>query len=80
MMIGRPWRSLLRRPDLKRDGDVKFNPADYDAARLAQYYGYKYVAPIILAVGVAGGVANLITLSNRKKFSGRFYVYIRKVA
>ena len=31
-----------------------------------QKYGYGYVAPTILAIGVLGGIANMMTLSNRQ--------------
>ena len=43
-----------------------------------QKIGYGVVAPVILAIGVVGGFANMVTLSNRAKFRGRFYTYIRQ--
>ena len=43
-----------------------------------QRIGYGIVAPTILGIGVVGGLANMATLSNRTKFRGRFYTYIRQ--
>ena len=43
-----------------------------------QRIGYGIIAPTILGIGVVGGLANMVTLSNRKKFRGRFYTYIRQ--
>ena len=43
-----------------------------------QKIGYGIVAPVILGIGVLGGFANIVTLSNRTKFRGRFYTYIRQ--
>ena len=54
--------------------------ADKELIELANYYGYKYVAPVIFAIGLAGNVANMIILRNRKKFSGRLYIYLRALA
>lgn len=48
--------------------------------RLPFILGYTVVAPIIFAIGILGNAANLATLSNRKRFSGRLYVYLRALA
>ena len=46
---------------------------------LAEKIGYQYFAPFILAIGIIGSLANLITLSHRK-FSGRLYVYLKALS
>ena len=46
----------------------------------ATFIGYGVVAPVIFAVGLAGNLATLVTLSNRTKFSGRIYTYLRALA
>ena len=46
----------------------------------ATFIGYGIVAPVIFAVGLAGNFATLVTLSNRTKFSGRIYTYLRALA
>ena len=46
----------------------------------ATFIGYGVVAPVIFAVGLAGNLATLVTLSNRAKFSGRIYTYLRALA
>ena len=46
----------------------------------ATFIGYGLVAPVIFAVGLTGNIATLVTLSNRTKFSGRIYTYLRALA
>ena len=43
----------------------------------AEKVAYLYVAPIILAAGLFGSAANLLVLSNKRRFDGRLYVYLR---
>ena len=43
----------------------------------AEKVAYLYVAPVILTVGILGSAANLLVLSNKRRFDGRLYVYLR---
>ena len=43
----------------------------------AERVAYLYVAPVILTVGILGSAANLLVLSNKRRFDGRLYVYLR---
>ena len=43
----------------------------------AERVAYLYVAPVILAVGLFGSAANLLVLSDKKRFDGRLFVYLR---
>ena len=54
--------------------------SDQELIERANYYGYKYVAPGIFAIGLAGNTANIIILRNQKKFKGRLYIYLRALA
>jgi hypothetical protein len=45
----------------------------------AEYYAYKYLAPVIFCLGMAGSLANLITLWH-SKFSARIYVYLKALS
>ena len=54
--------------------------SDQEIIELANSIGYKYIAPVIFALGLAGNLANIIILRNRKKFSGRLYIYLRALA
>lgn len=54
--------------------------SNQELIELANVIGYKYLAPIIFAFGLVGNVANMIILSNMKKFSGRLYIYLRALA
>ena len=54
--------------------------SDQEMIEFANEIGYGYVAPIIFAIGLAGNVANVIVLKNKKKFSGRLYSYLRALA
>ena len=46
----------------------------------ANLFAYGVIAPIIVAIGLMGNLATLVTLANRAKFSGRIYTYIRTLA
>ena len=46
----------------------------------ARQIGYGVVAPIIFTIGLAGNLATIVTLRNKKKFSGRLYTYLRALA
>ena len=46
----------------------------------ANSFAYGVIAPIIVAIGLMGNLATLVTLANRAKFSGRIYTYIRALA
>ena len=54
--------------------------SNLEIIELANIIGYKYIAPVIFAIGLLGNVANVIILRNRKKFSGRLYIYLRALA
>ena len=54
--------------------------SDQEIIELANVIGYKYIAPVIFAIGLVGNVANVIILRNRKRFSGRLYIYLRALA
>ena len=62
----------LRRPLPQTDEDF----ASLDAIETVETVGYVYVAPIIIAAGIVGSMANLIVLSHRN-FKGRFNVYLK---
>ena len=53
------------------------HPSVSDRIAKAEKVAYLYVAPIILAVGLFGSAANLLVLSNKRRFDGRLYVYLR---
>ena len=65
---------------IEPDADNCTCKSDQELIQLANYYGYKYVAPGIFAVGLAGNTANIIILRNQKKFKGRLYIYLRALA
>ena len=46
----------------------------------ANIIAYGVIAPLIVAIGLIGNLATLVTLANRTKFSGRIYTYIRALA
>ena len=54
----------------------KFAKIIEDANRIS----YGMVSPIIITVGLAGNLATLVTLADRRKFSGRIYAYLRALA
>ena len=54
----------------------KFAKIIEDANRIS----YGIVSPIIITVGLAGNLATLVTLADRRKFSGRIYAYLRALA
>ena len=54
--------------------------SDQELIALANGIGYKYVAPVIFAIGLLGNVANIVVLQNTKRFSGRLYIYLRALA
>ena len=54
--------------------------SDQEKIELANTIGYRYIAPVIFAIGLSGNILILIILSNRKKFSSRIYVYLRAYA
>ena len=54
--------------------------SDQELIALANGIGYRYVAPVIFAIGLLGNVANIVVLQNTKRFSGRLYVYLRALA
>ena len=56
-----------------RGGDESSADSIAEAERVA----YLFVAPVILAVGLFGSAANLLVLSNKKRFDGRLFVYLR---
>ena len=44
----------------------------------AERVAYLYLSPVIVALGMAGCVANLVVLGGGgKRFEGRFFVYLR---
>ena len=53
------------------------HPSVSDRIAKAEKVAYLYVAPVILAVGLFGSAANLLVLSNKRRFDGRLYVYLR---
>ena len=65
---------------IEPDADNCTCKSDQELIELANYYGYKYVAPGIFAIGLAGNTANIIILRNQKKFKGRLYIYLRALA
>ena len=53
------------------------HPSASDRIAKAEEVAYLYVAPIILTAGLFGSAANLLVLSNKRRFDGRLYVYLR---
>ena len=53
------------------------HPTASDRIAKAEEVAYLYVAPIILTAGLFGSAANLLVLSNKRRFDGRLYVYLR---
>ena len=64
------WRPRYRDPENAGEESV------LEDIELAEKIAYGYIAPILIAMGLFGSLASLITLSHRK-FSGRLYTYLK---
>ena len=78
--IEKMLRSAVVPPEPENEKGFDHAFGDEEKIAVIQEVAYKYICPLIFVIGIFGTIANLVILSDQRRFKDRLYLYMKALS